>query len=146
MFPHINSTLKQMGLRTNCILWSQICSQGTCTYGWQTPIFLTMAAVQPLYRQASDIFGKRVPLIISIAMFILGSGLCGGANNTAMLIHIKAFGGVGGGGLFVMVDIIVADLVPLRESQKYMSMVMGTSALGTFVGPIIGGAIASKTS
>lgn len=40
-----------------------------------------------------------------------------------------------------MVNIIIVDLVPLRERQKYMSMIMGT-----FVGPIIGGAIASKIS
>ncbi|KAF5015620.1 hypothetical protein F66182_12984 [Fusarium sp. NRRL 66182] len=98
-----------------------------------------MAAVQPLYGQASDIFGRRIPLIASIAMFTLGSGLCGGASNTAMLIAGRAVQGLGGGGLFVMVDIIVADLVPLRERQKYMSMIMGTFALGTFVGPIIGG-------
>lgn len=108
--------------------------------------FLTMAVVQPLYGQASDIFGRRMPLIVSIAMFTLGSGLCGGASNTAMLIAGRAVQGLGGGGLFVMVDIIVADLVPLRERQKYMSMIMGTFALGTFVGPIIGGAIASKIS
>ncbi|KUL89306.1 hypothetical protein ZTR_03637 [Talaromyces verruculosus] len=100
-----------------------------------------MAAVKPLYGQASDIFGTRILLMLSIAMFTLGSGLCGGASNTAVIIAGRAVQGLGGGGLFVMVSIIVADLVPLRERQKYMSMIMDT-----FVGTIIGGAIASKIS
>ncbi|KAF3385659.1 hypothetical protein DPV78_012370 [Talaromyces pinophilus] len=97
--------------------------------------------VQPLYGQVSDIFGRRILLILSIAMFTLGSGLCGGASSTAMLIAGRAVLSLGGRGLFVMVNIVVADLVPLQERQKYMSMIMGT-----FVGPTIGGAIASKIS
>ncbi|KAJ5274014.1 hypothetical protein N7478_009139 [Penicillium angulare] len=107
---------------------------------------LTTAAVQPLFGQASDIFGRRLPMLFSIALFTLGSGLCGDAKNTAMLIAARMIQGLGGGGLFVMVDIIVADLVPLRDRQLYMSIVMGTFALGTFVGPIIGGVIITKIS
>ncbi|KAJ6025039.1 hypothetical protein N7540_005836 [Penicillium herquei] len=108
--------------------------------------FLATAAVQPLFGQASDIFGRRIPMLVSIALFTLGSGLCGGAKNTAMLIAARMIQGLGGGGLFVMVDIIVADLVPLRDRQLYMSIVMGTFALGTFIGPIIGGAIVTDAS
>ncbi|KAJ5093510.1 hypothetical protein N7456_009371 [Penicillium angulare] len=107
---------------------------------------LTTAAVQPLFGQVSDIFGRRLPMLFSIALFTLGSGLCGGAKNTDMLIAARMLQGIGGGGLFVMVDIIVADLVPLRDRQLYMSIVMGTFALGTFVGPIIGGVIVTDIS
>ncbi|OJD32107.1 major facilitator superfamily protein [Diplodia corticola] len=108
--------------------------------------FLTTAAVQPIAGQLSDLFGRRMPMILSIVFFALGSGLCGGASNTAMLIAARLIQGIGGGGLFVMVDIIVADLVPLRDRQKYMSIVMGTFAIGTFIGPIIGGVIVSNIS
>lgn len=108
--------------------------------------FLTTAAVQPLFGQAADIFGRRVLMLLSIALFTLGSGLCGGAKDAPMLIAARLVQGMGGGGLFVMVDIIVADLVPLRERQKYMSIVMGTFALGTFIGPIIGGVIVTDIS
>lgn len=108
--------------------------------------FVSAAAIQPFAGQASDIFGRRVPMILSIVFFALGSGLCGGATSTQMLIAARIVQGIGGGGIFVMVDIIVADLVPLRERQKFMSIVMGTFALGTFVGPIIGGVIVQYTS
>ncbi|KAJ5899073.1 hypothetical protein N7495_003817 [Penicillium taxi] len=108
--------------------------------------FLTTAAVQPIFGQASDIFGRRMPMLTSIALFTLGSGLCGGAKNMPMLITARMIQGLGGGGLFVMVDIIMADLVPLLDRQLYMSIVMATFALGTFVGPIIGGAIVTTIS
>lgn len=108
--------------------------------------FVAVAAIQPLAGQASDIFGRRNPMILSIVFFALGSGLCGGATSTEMLIAARVIQGIGGGGIFVMVDIIVADLVPLRERQKFMSIIMGTFALGTFVGPIIGGVIVQQIS
>jgi EmrB/QacA subfamily drug resistance transporter len=108
--------------------------------------FLSTAAVQPLFGQASDIFGRRIPMLLSIALFTIGSGLCGGAKDTPMLIAARLVQGIGGGGLFVMVDIIVADLVALRDRQKYMSVIMATFALGTFIGPIIGGVIVTDIS
>jgi MFS family permease len=80
--------------------------------------FVGIAAVQPMYGQFSDIFGRRWPMLISVAIFALGSGLCGGANSTIMLIASRVVQGLGAGGIFSLVEIIVADLVPLRERQQ----------------------------
>jgi hypothetical protein len=80
--------------------------------------FVGIAAVQPMYGQFSDIFGRRWPMLISVAIFALGSGLCGGSNSTAMLIAARVVQGLGAGGIFSLVEIIVADLVPLRERQQ----------------------------
>ncbi|KAL7956641.1 major facilitator superfamily domain-containing protein [Trichoderma compactum] len=51
-----------------------------------------------------------------------------------------------GGRISVLVSIIVGDLVPLRYRQKYMAIVMSVFALGTFIGPIVGGAIVTRVS
>jgi MFS family permease len=80
--------------------------------------FVGIAAVQPMYGQFSDIFGRRWPMLISVAIFALGSGICGGANSTIMLIAARVVQGLGAGGIFSLVEIIVADLVPLRERQQ----------------------------
>jgi MFS family permease len=80
--------------------------------------FVGIAAVQPMYGQFSDIYGRRWPMLISVAIFALGSGLCGGANSTEMLIAARVVQGLGAGGIFALVEIIVADLVPLRERQQ----------------------------
>jgi MFS family permease len=80
--------------------------------------FVGIAAVQPMYGQAADIFGRRWPMILAVALFAVGSGLCGGANSTVMLITARIIQGFGARGIFSLVSIIVADLVPLRERQK----------------------------
>ena len=80
--------------------------------------FVGIAAVQPIYGQAADIFGRRWPMLFTVSLFALGSGLCGGASSTIMLIVARIIQGFGAGGIFSLVSIIVADLVALRDRQK----------------------------
>ncbi|KAA8645746.1 hypothetical protein EYZ11_001255 [Aspergillus tanneri] len=108
--------------------------------------FVSQTAVQPLYGQVANIFGRRWPMIISVALFALGSGLCGGANSTSMLIAARVVQGLGGGGMNVMIEIIVADLVPLRERQQIMGIIFTAFSVGTMIGPVVGGAIVDHTS
>lgn len=107
---------------------------------------VSQTAVQPLYGQLANIFGRRWPMIFSVALFALGSGLCGGASSTEMLIAARVIQGLGGGGINVMIEIIVADLVPLRERQRVMGIIFTAFAVGTFIGPVVGGAIVDHTS
>lgn len=81
-------------------------------------------------------------MIFAIALFIIGSGLAGGATSAAMLIAARTIQGLGTGGLYVLSDIIICDLIPPRFRGPYLSAVLGTAAIGTTVGPIIGGAFA----
>lgn len=67
--------------------------------------------------------------ISAVAIFVLGSGISGGANNESMLFACCAIQGVGGGGLNVMIDLIVCDLVPLAERPKFMGIVSAMFAL-----------------
>jgi MFS family permease len=63
-----------------------------------------------------------------------------------MLIGGRTVQGLGSGAIQMMIDLIVADLVPLRERGNYMAMIQGTFALGSMVAPLIGGAIIEHTS
>jgi EmrB/QacA subfamily drug resistance transporter len=112
-------------------------------YIWLSSAFLlTSTVVQPIIGQLADIFGRRWPMIISVALFILGSGIIGGAKNVATMIAGRTVQGLGGGGQFVLVEIIACDMVPLRERGKYLGMVLSSGAVGSTLGPIIGGVIA----
>ncbi|KAF2122852.1 major facilitator superfamily domain-containing protein [Lophiotrema nucula] len=118
---------------------------GEKDYIWMANVFLFAAtATQPFFGQISNIFGRRYPMLISIALFALGSGVTAGANNSAMFIAGRAVQGLGSGGLFVLLDLIVCDLVPLRERGKYLGFMLSTAAIGTVIGPIIGGALAAN--
>lgn len=81
-----------------------------------------------------------------VAFFTLGSGISGGAINSAMLIAGRAVQGVGSGGLYIIVDIIVSDLVPLRVRGNYMSVVLVVYTIGLAIGPWVGGVIVERTT
>ncbi|KAI1401791.1 major facilitator superfamily domain-containing protein [Hypoxylon fuscum] len=116
---------------------------GTGQYVWIANSYLFACTVpQPLYGQIANIFGRRNPIFVAIGLFTLGSGLAGGAHNVGMLITGRTIQGLGSGGLYVLSDIIICDLIPPRFRGPYMSAVLSTAAIGTTIGPIIGGALA----
>ncbi|KAL1616300.1 hypothetical protein SLS56_011464 [Neofusicoccum ribis] len=108
--------------------------------------FLTSTAFLPLFGQVADIFGRRWLTIGIVATFALGSGISGGATSTAMLIGGRAVQGIGGGGINLMIEMIVCDLVPLRDRGRFMGVIFALFAVGTSLGPFIGGAIVQNTS
>ncbi|OJD30957.1 major facilitator superfamily protein [Diplodia corticola] len=116
-------------------------------YSWVVnAYFLTSAAVQPLYGQLADIFGRRWNMLGAVAIFGLGSGICGGAMSSTMLIAGRAVQGIGAGGLNMLIDVIICDLVPLRERGMYVGLLFMIVTVGSAAGPVIGGAIVDNTS
>jgi EmrB/QacA subfamily drug resistance transporter len=116
---------------------------GAELYVWIANSFVFASTVpQPLYGQIANIFGRKNPILVAISLFALGSGLAGGARNPSMLIAARTIQGVGSAGLYVLSDIIICDIVPPRHRASYLSAVLSMAAIGTTIGPIIGGALA----
>ncbi|KAI6083931.1 putative transporter [Hypoxylon rubiginosum] len=119
---------------------------GQAHYVWIANSFVVASTVvQPLYAQLSNIFGRRNPMLIALVLFSLGSGIAAGSRNVAMLIAGRVVQGLGSAGLFVLADLIVCDLVPLRDRAKFMGIVISTGTIGTTLGPIVGGALAQAS-
>ncbi len=83
---------------------------------------LSSTAFLPMSGGFAQIFGRRVALLSCIALFALGSGICGGAKNMAMLIAGRTIQGLGGGGIQSVSAIILADLVTLQERGLYAGL------------------------
>lgn len=83
-------------------------------------------------------------MISSVLIFLAGSAICGAAQNTAMLIVGRGIQGVGGGGINMLVDVIICDLVPLRERGKFIGMLFAIISMTASFGPLIGGALAGN--
>jgi len=107
---------------------------------------LTSTAIQPLFGQLSNIFGRRSITLIAVGLFIIGSGLSGGAINVGMLIAGRCIQGMGSGAIMMLLDLIICDLVPLRQRAQYIGIVMSTSGVSATLGPLIGGAIVQDIS
>ncbi|KAI7971666.1 hypothetical protein EIK77_002667 [Talaromyces pinophilus] len=101
-----------------------LCVIGLLSALENTVVTTSFAAIQPLFGQLANIFGRRWVTMAIVAFFTLGSGIAGGASNGAMLIAGRAIQGVGSGGINMIVDVIVSDLVPLRERGNYMAFVL----------------------
>lgn len=112
-------------------------------YVWIANCFvLASTTIQPLVGQLANIFGRRNPMLISVSLFALGSGIAGGATNIGILIAGRTLMGLGSGGIMVLMELIICDLVSLRERGKWIGLIMGGSGLGVPLGPVIGGALA----
>ncbi|CAG8359333.1 unnamed protein product [Penicillium salamii] len=117
------------------------------SYMWITNSYiLSSTVVLPLFGQTANIFGRRWLLILSVVIFALGSGLAGGAENTVQIIAGRTIQGIGGGGINTLVDTVICDLVPLRQRGKYVALMAAVWAVGTVVGPVLGGAFAEHMS
>ncbi|KAL1656122.1 hypothetical protein SLS61_001194 [Didymella pomorum] len=84
--------------------------------------FLTSTSFQLLYGRLSDIWSRKVLLVIGIWIFFFGSLAASLAQTSLQLIVFRAFTGVGGGGLMTVAQLIVSDIVPLRERGKYQGI------------------------
>lgn len=105
---------------------------------------LSWTVVQPFYGQAANIFGRKVVIVAAIVIFMLGSGICAGANSTVMMIAGRVIQGIGAGCISVLPSLIVCDLVPQRERQKFIGLLYAAFAIGTDLGPIIGGTLVDE--
>ncbi|KAE8449578.1 hypothetical protein EG329_007908 [Mollisiaceae sp. DMI_Dod_QoI] len=106
-----------------------------------TSYLLAQTVVVPLYGTFSDIFGRKGVIIFATCLFLLGSILCGCAQNMAWLIGARVAQGLGGGGILTLSGVIVSDMTTLRERPKFMSFIAFAWAFGTNTGVPIGGAI-----
>ncbi|GLI77205.1 hypothetical protein PoHVEF18_005491 [Penicillium ochrochloron] len=107
---------------------------------------INAAALQPLYGQLANIFGRRWVTVGAYAVFLLGSGIAGGASSANMLIAGRAIQGAGSGCLVMMLDLVVSDLVPVRQRGSFMGITFAAVNIGTALGPFVGGTIVDTIS
>lgn len=126
----------------------------------------TSTVGQLLYGRLSDIWSRKVVLLTGLAIFFLGSLASSLAESVLQLTIFRAFTGIGGGGLMTVAQLIVSDVVPLRERGKYQGIIVSVLAFDFFflrissltshlqgamvalangIGPVIGGALSSQS-
>ncbi|MFC0384877.1 MDR family MFS transporter [Muricoccus vinaceus] len=120
---------------------------GMAHLSWVVTAFMLSSTVTtPLYGKLSDTYGRRRMFLVAIALFLAGSLLCGTAGSMGQLILFRALQGLGAGGLMVLAQASVGDVVSPRERPRYQGLFTGTFALASVAGPLLGGIITSALS
>ncbi|MFG2296911.1 MFS transporter [Streptomyces sp. NPDC048603] len=104
-----------------------------------TAYLLASTAATPLWGKLGDQYGRKKLFQGAIVLFLIGSALCGIAQNMPQLIGFRALQGLGGGGLIVLSMAIVGDIVPPRERGRYQGLFGGVFGATSVLGPLLGG-------
>jgi EmrB/QacA subfamily drug resistance transporter len=104
-----------------------------------TAYLLATTASTPLWGKLGDQYGRKTLFQASIVIFLVGSALCGQSHSIFELIAFRALQGLGGGGLIVLTQAIIADIVPARERGKYQGAFGAVFGVSSVAGPLLGG-------
>ena len=114
---------------------------------WVVVAYLLASTVTtPLWGKLGDLYGRKGFFQWAIVIFLVGSMLCGLAHSMFMLILFRALQGLGGGGLMVGAQAVIADIVPPSDRGRYAGFFGAVFGAATVLGPLLGGVIVDSWS
>lgn len=114
---------------------------------WSGTSFLLASAVfQPTFASLSHTFGRKPLVLLALVLFSVGAIVAAVAQNFTVLLAGRSIQGIGGGGIISLTEVLITDLVPLRERGTWFGYQSAVWALGSVTGPIVGGAFAQHVT
>lgn len=120
---------------------------GFAQFPWLFSIYLLAQAITvPIYGKIADTFGRKPVMLFGIAVFALGSLLCGLATSMVALIVFRAIQGIGAGAVQPMSMTIAGDIYTLEERATVQGYLASVWAASSVLGPLLGGVFSEYLS
>ncbi len=112
---------------------------GLDKFVWVTSAYLvTEMAAMPIFGKLSDMYGRKRFFILGIALFLLGSILCGTANNIIELSIYRCIQGIGGGALMPIAFTVMFDVIPKEKRGRMGGLFGAIFGASSLFGPLLG--------
>ena len=120
---------------------------GMHLYSWvYTTYFLARAVSLPIFGKLADLYKTKTLFLVSIGIFLVASVLAGLSSNMIFLIALRVFQGIGAGGNFALVYIVLSDVSSPQSRGKTLSLASSIWGIASILGPTIGGFIVTYFS
>ena len=120
---------------------------GLSLYAWvYSAYFLSRALSLPVFGKLADLFGTKKLFLFSISLFVVSSIGAGLANSMVFLIFCRVFQGIGAGGNFALVYIVLSEVAPAGRRAQTLSLGSSIWGISSVIGPTLGGVIVSYFS
>lgn len=115
---------------------------GMALYAWVfTAYMVTTTVTGPIWGKLSDLYGRKLMYVLSVVIFLLGSGLSGQAHSMQELIFWRAVQGLGGGALTPLGQTVLAEIYSLADRARMQAMITTIFGVASILGPLVGGFI-----
>ncbi|MEK1829347.1 MFS transporter [Priestia megaterium] len=120
---------------------------GLDKFVWVTSAYMVaVMAGMPIFGKLSDMYGRKRFFIFGLTVFLLGSALCGLAQNIVQLSIYRAIQGIGGGALLPIAFTIVFDIFPPEKRGKMTGLLGAVFGSASVFGPLLGAYITEYIS
>ncbi len=120
---------------------------GFAHYTWiATAYLLTSTVVMPIIGKLTDLYGRKNFYIAGVAVFIIGSLLCGLSQTMTQIIFYRGLQGIGAGIMIANAFAVIGDIFPPAERGKYQGLVGAVFGIAAIVGPLLGGFLTDSFS
>ncbi|MEE4165634.1 MAG: MFS transporter [Desulfocapsaceae bacterium] len=120
---------------------------GLHLYAWVYSVyFLSRAVALPIFGKLADLYPSKNLFLFSISLFVISSIAAGLAQSMSFLIFCRVFQGIGAGGNFALVYIVLSEVAPPGQRAKTLSFASSIWGISSVIGPTLGGFIVSYFS
>jgi EmrB/QacA subfamily drug resistance transporter len=120
---------------------------GIHLYAWVfSSYLLTTTVTVPIYGKLADLYGRKPVFLVSTAVFLVGSMLCGQAQTMEQLIAFRLVQGLGAGGVLPISQTVFGDMYPLEQRARITGLFSTIWGVAGVLGPAVGGFLTEHVS